>query len=273
MKYRAYLLGFAVAFLLFVSTATAFAQTPATGFSFIPSTGVEFVIGSPNIAAFLNFQLASGVKVTGVDVQLSYDPTIIEVLPIGMSNSLFTNNVILTPNPTGLLKYSSTLSQAGTFLTSPFANPNYVQINFAGLKAGSTTLRFVCTPGMTNDTNIVQYQTGADIVNCASLPSLTVTVLAPTPPPTVLPVCLTISSDVATPKFGDTVRFTCGQVAGATSYAFRYRAVGATTTSGPIATISSSSNISQPLVMSQVAAYDVECQACIGSTCSPYTAW
>lgn len=283
MKYRTALLGLGVALLLlFVGVESVFAQTSTTGFSFIPASGVQFVLGNPNNAAYLNLQLASGVRVTGVDVQLSYDPTIIQVLPIGfVSSPIFTNNVILTPNPTGLVKYSSTLTQAGTFLTGPLANPSYVQINFIGLKVGTTTLRFVCSQGMTNDTNIVQYPTGTDIVNCASLPSLTVTVTAPTPTPTplptptptpVIPVCLTISSDVASPVYGQSVRFTCGQVAGATSYAFRYRLQG-TADAGVITPLAAGSNISQPFTYTKAGTYDFECQACIGASCSPYTAW
>ncbi len=272
-----------------VTVAPVFAQTPITNFTL--SSPSQTVVVGRTATTVLGIQLASGKRVTGADVWLTYDPTIIRI-PSFMFQSgaeMFTQTQVGQASPLGFIKVSSTNTQAGTyFSTTSTGSTPFGQFLVEGLKAGQTTVRFQCSQGATNDSNIVEYATGNDLLTCASLPSMTVTVVnptptpsptplptpvpTPTPTPAVIPVCLTISTDIAVPKYGDTVRFTCGQISGATSYGFRYRVVGANA-SGTIPTMSTNSNISQPFVISKVGAYDVECQVCVGSVCSPYTAW
>lgn len=93
-----------------------------------------------------------------------------------------------------------------------------------------------------------------------------------TPPQTTTPfVCLSVTKDVASPQFGQSVRFTCGTVATATRYEFQYK-VGDFI--GVINTTTPTSNVTQPLPISRRGTYQVQCRPCNANGCTPWTdAW
>ncbi len=271
-----------VALLMLSTPLSVSAQVSTPRFTLSPAS-LSLITGQ-TATVVVGVQLPLTSKITGVDASLtSYDPAFITVTPTAFpaSGNIFPSNNATSIFPNAI-KFSSSVVQAGTFFSSTITGTNaYAQFTVNALKVGTTTIRFSCTAGATNDSNIVAYGTGADVIDCAVLPNVVVTVTAPTPTPTplptptptpVIPVCLTISSDVASPVYGQSVRFTCGQVAGATSYAFRYRLQG-TADVGVITPLAAGSNISQPFTYTKAGTYDFECQACIGASCSPYTAW
>lgn len=131
---------------------------------------------------------------------------------------------------------------------------------------------------------------GADSNNCGGkqgmkcCPGLTVqpngacgcpgSVPTPTPKPPA-PVCMSITRDIASPTLGASVRYTCGVSKSATRYEFQYRLLEPnqdvrTARFVPLATVSSSSNISAPLVMNKYGKYTVQCRACNESGCAPF---
>jgi hypothetical protein len=82
---------------------------------------------------------------------------------------------------------------------------------------------------------------------------------------------LNISSNIPNPVAGNTVTFTCGQVAGAARYEFRVRLPDGNTTS--ILPVSTNSNVSQPYNITSSGAYKVQCRICTGAganTCQAY---
>lgn len=117
--------------------------------------------------------------------------------------------------------------------------------------------------------------TAADVAAACATPVPTPTPTAtpvPTPTPTAPPlVCLNVTKDIAAPKVGDQVRFTCGTVQGATSYEFRYKVVG-TATEGTLQS-SGTPNLSAPLAISAGGKYRVQCRPCVGNACTEWEAW
>lgn len=88
-----------------------------------------------------------------------------------------------------------------------------------------------------------------------------------TPPSTPPFVCLSVSKDIATPTFGQSVRFTCGTVSGATKYEFKYK-VG--TTVGDVQPLNTGSNLTQPFAITHAGSYKVQCRPCTGTECAPW---
>lgn len=264
--------------LLSMSVASVFAQVSTPRFT-LSAASYSLVTGQ-SVTVTIGLHVPMTAKITGVDaVVTAYDPTIISATPLAFSASgtIFPSNhgVLAASN---MLKFTSSITQAGTFFSQANTGAyQYAQFTLSALRAGTTTIRFACSPGVTNDSNIVAYGTGADIVDCAVLPTIVVNVSAPTPTPTpspiptpvVIPVCLSISPNIASPVYGQSVHFTCSQVIGATSYSFRYRLQGPNGLfTDVIAPLFTGSNVSMPLTYSQAGIYDVECQACIGTSCS-----
>ncbi|HSW89865.1 MAG TPA: hypothetical protein VLH19_03245 [Patescibacteria group bacterium] len=93
---------------------------------------------------------------------------------------------------------------------------------------------------------------------------------SPTPTSTPAPVCINITKDVATPLIGSQITFTCGQVAGADKYEFRYK-LGSV--EGALDPVNAGSAISKPLSITQAGSYSVQCRPCVGALCSEYEAW
>ncbi len=107
----------------------------------------------------------------------------------------------------------------------------------------------VCSNGKCRNSQCVNSAT----CTCSSIPPM---------------VCLNITKDIDSPKLGDQVRFTCGAVATATSYEFRYKIDEGTVQ--VLNTISTTSNISTPITIISGGRYRVQCRPCVGNSC---TAW
>lgn len=100
----------------------------------------------------------------------------------------------------------------------------------------------------------------------------------PPPPPTPTPLpfqCVNITTTNTTPKAGDQVTFTCGQVSGAATYEFRYSRADSTDESQQTQAValaaSSNPRVSQPLTVEQGKKYNVQCRPCkADGTCTPW---
>ncbi len=232
----------------------------------------------------------NGKQLSGVDVVLQYSPEDIQVsLPAFPSPAMFARNFAQFSTP-GEMKIQSTNTDVGSWVETVV--PNYYSFTVLSKKVGQSQIRFRCTDNETNDTNFVERLTGRDLTSCQSLLPIFINSIpassepTPTSPPTSqptstpivsstpneIPLCLTISRDVQTPILGQQVRFTCGTVAGATSYEFRYRIL-ESNEMGSLSPISQNSNISEPLTILKSGTYDVECKVCVKERCSPYSAW
>jgi hypothetical protein len=98
--------------------------------------------------------------------------------------------------------------------------------------------------------------------------STTVTVSEPTPTPTPPPfVCLSVSKDIESPRYGQSVRFTCGTVTAATHYEFQYK-VG--TESGTIAPQNAGANVTIPFAITKLGSYKAQCRPCTATECAPW---
>lgn len=135
---------------------------------------------------------------------------------------------------------------------------------FCSLSGTTLTGSVICYTDIDNDSCAapgLNTTTGSTTV--ASIPTATPTTTIETPPF----VCLSMSKDIENPKFGQSVRFTCGTVATATRYEFQYK-VG--TQSGTIAPLNEGSNVTVPFAITKVGTYKAQCRPCKATECAPW---
>lgn len=143
----------------------------------------------------------------------------------------------------------------------------------AGFTSTNQTNPLTLQPGTTYYTRV--YNVAHSSIVSWSVPRCATP--APTPTATPAPVCASISmnnpngSGTNAPKLGDTVTFTCAQVAGITNYQFRVKLPnGSLQTVSPAA---SGSRVSQPFTISISGSHTAQCRICSGTTDSSCQAW
>lgn len=91
---------------------------------------------------------------------------------------------------------------------------------------------------------------------------------SPTPP--VGPQCLSIDISNENPVIGESVTFTCGNVASAAMYQFR---VGSAASPSAMTTLAATGRVSEPFIVTDSGEWFAQCRICTGqdeSTCQPY---
>lgn len=157
----------------------------------------------------------------------------------------------------------------GSPITTQYCLPIAPQNGYKILRCSTIAANSLVKPDGTQ-TGLTQQ----DVITACTPPQPTQT---PTPTPTVPPslppfVCLNITKDIASPKMGDQVRFTCGTVSSATRYEFRYKN-SVSGSEGTLDSISTNSNVSQPLVITLAGSYKVQCRPCNGNSCTNWENW
>lgn len=171
-----------VALLLFAISWSP-SQAAEGTFSWSASSASVQTGSTATIGLTLN---TGGTNATGADAVLSFDPNTIEVTAVSFSTpNLFPQNFFTTDPSSGILRISSTYTDISSSYSGSGA---FATVTIRGKKAGSTSLSWRCTPGATNDTNILVQGSGDDVVSCG-LPTLAITVsdavtsTQSTPPP------------------------------------------------------------------------------------------
>ena len=117
-----------------------------------------------------------GAHTVGADVLLNFDHNLLQLDSVTFTGSPFPQN------------FSHTNQAAGTTkLTSAFTSPSdsyqgtstLAELHFKALSTGTATISFTCTSGATNDTNLVERLTAADLVDCAALSQAAITITTP----------------------------------------------------------------------------------------------
>lgn len=150
----------AVVFLGLGFVQPVFAADPH--FSLSPTTGDKS--GTFDIQVKID---TGGKAAGGADVYLNYqkDKMKIETFTKGTA---FPEAYSLIKNDEGRLRVFAyfPIQQAGDFFNG--ADGLVGTIKFSALSTGQATTSFICTAGQTNDSNIVDKTTSADIIVCAS---------------------------------------------------------------------------------------------------------
>jgi len=128
-------------------------------------------------------------QTTAADVVLIFDQEVLEATEIAAGDFYPQNfkNISAGKIYIGGSVEKATQTKAGTDLLAT--------ITFKGKSAGSSVLRFDCTPGKTSDSNIIKGEELTDILDCAKLENGTYTVgggnnnPTSTPKPTFQPTC------------------------------------------------------------------------------------
>jgi len=141
----------------------------------LPTVGKTF-----NIDLTLN---TDGSDVKRADAVITFDPAKLTVVTL-------TPGAIFTSYPVkefsgGTIRLSGEMQPA----TASFSGiGKFGTITFKGKSAGTTTISFSCTPGETNESNIIQAITGGDIIDCGRLSPLSLSITQPVGAPTTTPV-------------------------------------------------------------------------------------
>lgn len=142
-----------------------------------------------------------------------------------------------------------------------------------------------CFCGNSTDPNsVVCFEdVGADSCGAAGLNQpTTYTQISSTQPPASLPpgetppatpetppfVCVSLSKDIDSPKFGQSVRFTCGTVSTATRYEFQYKVGNEVGTINPV---TAGSNVTEPFAITKTGNYQAQCRPCTNAECAAWT--
>ncbi len=171
----------------------------------------------------------NGKETTGADAQLKYDPNSVEVLSVTFSPPLSYPHNFFTNDPeNGILKLTSTFTQVGTTFRG---DSPYAQITLKGKTSGTSTLSFVCSPDKTNDTNLLEKDTGKDFIDCSTLQNLSISVdssapSAPTQPTSSVSGCSSLQSSpqklTATANGDQSIRLSWTKDPNASSYTLSY---------------------------------------------------
>lgn len=143
----------------------------------IPATSTNLKTGDTfNLTINLDTQ---GAKVMGADILLKYDPNYLEYQDFHFYDLFKTN--YKQPSAADVIR----LASSSDLFTSFTGNKPLVRLTFKAKAPGTSSITFVCTASGTTDSNVISLDTGEDLLNCASLPTFTVTTITPsTPPPT-----------------------------------------------------------------------------------------
>ena len=141
----------------------------------LPKVGETF-----NIDITLN---TDGANVKSADAVLTFDPaklSVVSLTPGAIFDSYPTKNF----DALGNIKLSGAMTSA----TASFSGiGKFGTITFKGDSSGTTTISFSCTPGKTNESNITQILTNADIVDCGKLSPSSISIAA-VGAPTITPI-------------------------------------------------------------------------------------
>jgi hypothetical protein len=158
-----------------------------------------------------------------------------------------------TPSPTASPIASVTPSPSATPLATPTPTPTATP---TGSPLASAT------------------PTGSPIASITPVPSISPSPsVTPSSSPTPLPLaCMQITTNVTNPRLGQAVNFTCGQVAGANRYEFRYKIIN-TSFFGQIPTLEDNVTTSESFIISEPGSYKVQCRPCFNEACAMYEPW
>jgi len=137
--------------------AASFSLSPATKNTSVNSTfTVDLIIDT------------AGVKTTGTDVILTYTPSILEVVDVTFpSPPPYTTNTKTIDNTNGELNINCSVQSAAYAYSG---TTTLATITLKGISTGTSSLRFLCDPGSTTDSNIINLN-GQDVLVCESLTS------------------------------------------------------------------------------------------------------
>lgn len=188
----------------------------------------------PGQTKSLTIRIESATELFGSDAVIHYDPNAIEVTGVVFvdadnNQSVFARNYwsnLKESESLSVLRISSTMDLP----TSGFRGErDYAYVYVRARRAGPTQLSFVCNPGATNDSNLVEKSTANDVISCADTPSLPVNVSVggsatpvPTPTPTTCSLPAAPSSLTATTIDADTILLSFSRADRATNYSVMY---------------------------------------------------
>lgn len=148
-----------------------------------------FSFSSPDVPPRIGqtFEIAITLNTDGADVRkaeavITFDPAKLTVTTISPGaifssypqKSFSEGTIRLAGEMAGTASFSG-IGKLGT-------------ITFQGKSAGTTTLSFSCTPGETNESNIIQAVTNGDIIDCGRLSPLSLTILSAIGAPATTPI-------------------------------------------------------------------------------------
>jgi hypothetical protein len=130
-----------------------------------------------------------GADVKNADAVLTFDPAKLSVVAL-TPGQLFDSYPTKSFDAAGNIK----LSGAMTVATASYSGVGkFGSISLKGISAGTTTVAFTCTPGVTTDSNITQILSNTDVLDCTKLIPISLTIAkaigapspeaTPTPPP------------------------------------------------------------------------------------------
>ena len=175
-------------FLMLVSANPV--QAAGTG-SFVWSAASASVVNGTTSSVSLSISTGAS-QTTGADVYLNYDPTAVDIQGITFTGNPYAQNFSTIDTTLGHIKLTSSYTDVVSSFTG---TQTYAQISYKAKQSGATSFAFQCTVDRTNDTNITEKGTSADIVDCASLSAFSLTITnpaanataTPTPTPTATP--------------------------------------------------------------------------------------
>ncbi len=165
-------LSFAIAFLAILAFLI---------YSFVPTSKVstnsktaKTTKSSISLAALnSNFKLSENIPVSikintglhsvdGVDIELSYDPEVLEATSSGITpTALFPEYPLAEVSPLeGKIRISANTEIGQSYM----GVGTLATINFKPKKPGSTEIKLIFTPGNTTDSNMVNTQSGEDLL-------------------------------------------------------------------------------------------------------------
>ena len=139
----------------FSSKATLSLQTNPQKYSLKTQFPVEVWLNIP-----------SGKKVNGVDVVMNYDSSYLKTSPkqVGVTQTSNLNQLILPKSSlkSGEVKFS-VIAGPGKFIEGK-RRVKIAEVKFLPLKKGNTSIKLKFLPSATNDSNIVLFRKGTDIL-------------------------------------------------------------------------------------------------------------
>ncbi len=121
----------------------------------------QAVVGSEETDVTTTITLeANNRKIAGVDIVIIYDPIVVAIDDITSANTMETVALKKIDSENGRI-YLSLVAQAGGYIAGSHA---LADIAWHPLADGDTSLVFDYTPGLTEDTNVAEFETGNDVL-------------------------------------------------------------------------------------------------------------
>lgn len=176
-------------FLFFILLCAPVARAVGTGSFSWSSPSATTII---NTSGTVTLSIQTGTSMTtGADVLLSYDASAIDIQQITFSGNPYSQNFSSFDAANGRIHLTSSFTDVVSSFTG---TQTFAQITYKPKKAGTTSFAFQCSAGRTNETNITEKGTGADVVDCAALSDFSITATNATANPTATPTATPTST-------------------------------------------------------------------------------